>query len=163
MKTLLFETSREDWAFVFSASLVWALSLLVTLWDFVVLQEMTYRLSFVSAAGLALFIAGVIIRAVAKRTLGKYYSYGLRTLPEHKLVTHGIYKHIRHPISLAAIIYDIGIPLFFSSLYGFLIMLGLVPCILYRVRIEERMLLGRFGDEYREYMKRTRRMIPYLY
>jgi len=163
VKTLLFETSREDWAFVFSASLVWALSLLVTLWDFVVLQEMTYRLSFVSAAGLALFIAGVIIRAVAKRTLGKYYSYGLRTLPEHKLVTHGIYRHIRHPISLAAIIYDMGIPLFFSSLYGSLIMLGLVPCILYRVGIEERMLLGRFGDEYREYMKRTRRMIPYLY
>ena len=145
------------------ASLVWALSLLVTLWNFVVLQETTHRLSLVSDAGLALFIAGVIIRAVAKRTLGKYYSYGLRTLQEHKLVTHGIYKHIRHPISLAAIIYDMGIPLFFSSLYGSLIMLGLVPCILYRVGIEERMLLGRFGDEYREYMKRTRRMIPYLY
>ncbi|MFQ6077173.1 MAG: methyltransferase family protein, partial [Candidatus Bathyarchaeia archaeon] len=56
-----------------------------------------------------------------------------------------------------------GIPLFFSSLYGFLLMLGLFPCYLYRIRIEENMLLEKFGDEYREYIKKTKKIIPFVH
>jgi len=135
----------------------------VTAWDFVQIQEMIYHFGIVPAIGLILFLTGVVIRAVGRRTLGKYYSYGLRMLPNHQLVRHGIYKYIRHPISLAAIIYSIGIPLFFSSMYGFLIMLGLIPLILYRIKLEEKMLVDKFGDEYREYMKNTKRLIPLIY
>lgn len=124
---------------------------------------MTYRLSLVNVVGLCLFLIGVSMRRVAKRTLGEYYSYGLRTLPNHKLIKHGIYKHIRHPISLAMILYSPAIPLIFSSLYGFLLMLGLIPCTLYRVKIEESMLLEKFGDEYREYVKKTKKMLPFIY
>jgi protein-S-isoprenylcysteine O-methyltransferase Ste14 len=35
--------------------------------------------------------------------------------------------------------------------------------MLYRLEVEENMLLEKFGDEYREYMRRTRRLVPYLY
>jgi len=91
--------------------------------DFVQIQEMIYHFGI-----------------VGRRILGKYYSYGLRVLPNHQLVRHGIYKYIRHPISLATIIYSIGIPLFFSSMYGFLIMLGLILLILYRLKLEEKCL-----------------------
>ena len=149
--------------FVIPATLVFALALLVAALDFIYIQKGVYRFGIVNAAGLALFLIGVVIRFVGKRTLGKYYSYGLRTLSDHKLVKHGIYKHIRHPISLAAIIYDVGIPLFFSSLYGFLLMLGLIPLMLYRIKIEEKMLIEKFGDEYREYMKKTKKLIPFIY
>ena len=137
--------------------------LLVTAWDFIILQGMTYRLGFLSSIGWALFIIGVIIRAAGKRTLRKYYAYGLRTLPNHKLIKHGIYKHIRHPISLAVLIYVPGMPLIFSSLYGFLLTLGLIPLILYRIKIEEKMLIEKFGNEYREYMKKTKKIIPFVY
>jgi len=140
-RVLLFWTEREDWGFVISATLVFALALLLTALDFILIQKLIYRFGIVNAVGLTLFLIGVIIRLVGKRTLGKYYSYGLRTMPDHKLIKHGIYKHIRHPISLAAIIYDMGIPLFFSSLYGFLLMLGLIPLMLYRIKIEEKMLI----------------------
>jgi len=159
----LFKTERSDWFFVVSATLVFVLSLLVTAWEFILIQYLTYRFGIVSAVGLILFVTGVAIRLVGKRTLGKYYSYGLRTLPDHKLVKHGIYRYVRHPISLAVLIYDPGIPLFFSSLYGFLVMLGLAPLILYRIRIEEKMLIERFGDEYREYMRGTKKLIPFVY
>jgi len=159
----LFQTERADLGFVIPATLVFVIALLLTALDFILIQKLIYRFGIVNAVGLALFLIGVVIRAVGKRTLGKYYSYGLRTLPDHKLIKHGIYKHIRHPISLAAIIYDAGIPLFFSSLCGFLLMLGLIPLMSYRIKIEEKMLIEKFGDEYREYMKKTKKLIPFIY
>ena len=150
MVKVLFQTESEDWRFVFSATAVFALALVVTIWDFVVFQKMIYRFGALNFIGLVLFLIGSSIRIVGRINLGRYYSYGLRTLLDQKLVKHGIYKYIRHPISLAAIIYSAGIPLVFSSLYGFLLMLLLVPLILYRLRIEEKMLIERFGDEYRK-------------
>jgi protein-S-isoprenylcysteine O-methyltransferase Ste14 len=163
VRTSLFQTEKSDQPFVVLATLVFIVALVVTAWDFIVVQKMIYRFEMMNFVGLLLFVLGVVIRLVGRLTLGKYYSYGLRTLPNHKLVKHGIYKYIRHPISLAAIIYSAGIPLFFSSLYGFLIMLGLVPLILYRIRIEEKMLIEKLGDEYRVYMKRTKKLIPFIY
>lgn len=163
MGTLLFETERADWSFVISATLVFVLALLVTVWDFIQIQKMTYRFGLVNVVGLVLFLVGVGLRLVGKRTLGKYYSYGLRTLPDQRLVRHGIYRHIRHPITLAAMLYNIGIPLFFSSIYGFVLMLALIPLFLYRIKIEEKMLIEKFGDEYREYMKETKKLIPLIY
>ena len=160
---MLFETEKEDRIFVVLASLVFFLALSVSFWEFVTVQRMVFRFSLFSVLGLILFVVGVGIRLAGKRALGKYYSYGLRVLPDHKLVTSGIYRYVRHPISLAVLVYDPGIPLIFSSLYGFLLMLALIPLILYRITIEERMLIQKFGDEYRDYMKRTKKIIPFLY
>jgi len=159
----LFETVREDRVFVVLASSVFFVALLVSLWEFVAIQRMVFHFNAFVVLGLVLFVVGVGIRLAGKRALGKYYSYGLRVLPDHKLVTNGIYRYVRNPISLAVLIYDPGIPLIFSSFYGFLIMLSLIPLILYRTEIEERMLIQKFGDEYRDYMKKTRKLIPFLY
>jgi protein-S-isoprenylcysteine O-methyltransferase Ste14 len=145
------------------ASLVFSLALIVSFWDFVTVQGMVFRFSEFSVTGLVLFVVGVGIRLAGKRALGKYYSYGLRVLPDHKLVTGGVYRYVRHPISLAVLIYGPGIPLIFSSLYGFLITLALIPLVLYRIEIEERMLIQKFGDEYRDYIRRTKKLIPFLY
>ena len=124
---------------------------------------MTIRLSLVNVAGLCLFLIGVYIRVVAMRTLGKYFLTDLRTLQNHRLIKHGIYRHIRHPAYLGTLLFTIGIPLIFSSLYGLLLMLTLFPSYLYRIRIEESVLLEELGDEYREYMKKTKRIIPFIY
>jgi len=56
-----------------------------------------------------------------------------------------------------------GFSLLFSSLYGFILMQGFVSLTLYRIGVEERMLTERFGDEYREYMKKTKKIIPFIY
>jgi protein-S-isoprenylcysteine O-methyltransferase Ste14 len=137
--------------------------LVVSLWDFVLIQGMTFRLIFVNVAGLSLFLIGIYVRVVAQRTLGKYFLTDLRTLQNHRLVKHGIYKYIRHPAYLCTVLFSIGISLIFSSFYGFLVMLVLFPSYLYRIRIEERVLLEEFGDEYREYMKNTKKILPFIY
>ena len=161
MKILFFHTARADWVFIVPTVVIWVSSLLVTAWDFIYLQGATYRFGPLSVLGLILFLIGQIIRRMGKKALGKQYSYGLK--PPEILVKRGLYKRVRHPIYLAMLLYTAGIPLFFSSLYGFLVTLGFIPFTLYRIRIEEKMLIDTFGDEYREYTKKTRKIIPFVY
>lgn len=159
----MIKTIRSDWYFIIPATMAFFSALFITWWDFVKIQEMIYRINLINVTGLLLFVIGIVIRRIGKRTLGRYYAYGLRTLQNHELITHGIFKHIRHPISLAMFMYGIGIPLIFTSFYGFLIMLMLIPLTLYRIGIEEKMLIEQFGDKYREYMTKTKKIIPFIY
>lgn len=163
MKRTIIKTEREDWLFLVAGSVIFFSALTVTAWDFVQIQKMVYRLGTANAMGLGFFSIGVSIRIVARRTLGKHFSSGLKMSQEQELIEHGIYRHVRHPAYLGSLLLSPGIPLIFSSLYGLLLMLGLVPCFVYRIRIEERMLLKRFGERYRQYMKKTKKIIPYVY
>ncbi len=143
------------------STLIWASSLVVMAWDFVQLQGIIYCFGVVNTFGLSLSSIGLSMRLVGKRTLGRYYSYGLK--PPDKPIKHGIYNYMRYPIYLAMLLYPSGSPLIFSSTYGFLPTLGFTPLILYRIRIEERVLIRSLGDEYREYMKQTRKPIPFFH
>lgn len=157
----MLETKRSDWFFIIPAALIYFSALIVTIWDFVVIQRMIYHFGFINLLGLVFGVIGFTIRGLAKRTLGKNYSYGLK--PPEKLVKSGIYKYIRHPIYLALIIYNPMIPMLFSSMYGFLLMQSIIPLILYRIKVEEDMLIEEFGDEYLKYMKNTKKLIPFIY
>ncbi len=156
------KVERADWYFIAPATIVWSLTLVLTAWDFIYLQGWIYHLNAWSVLGLFLFISGVSLREISKRTLKKNYSYVL-TKQQKQLVTNGVYRFIRHPIYLAAILYVLGWPLIFSSLYGFFVALAFIPCILYRIKIEERMLIEEFGEQYVDYMKHTKNLLPYVY
>lgn len=159
----MFRTTRADWLFIVPASLVWVTALFVTAWDYIRIQGAAYHFGVVNLIGVTLVIAGVIIRRQAKRALGSRFSYGLRITEGHQLVTHGIYRHLRHPAYTGNLLTWFGVPLLLSNLYGFLVMLLLVPPFLYRMRIEENMLTRRFGNKYLEYTKRSKRLIPHVY
>ncbi len=158
---IFFKTSRADLPFVVLANFVFFLALFISLWDF--LGQQSSQFGVENAFGFLLFVIGYALRQVGKRELGKYYSYGLQTTDDQALVTTGVYRRIRHPISLATLVYSLAIPLAFSSAIGFVIMILIIPLFLYRLRIEEEMLLERFGDEYRNYITKTKRLLPYVY
>ncbi len=159
----MFKTKTADWFFIIPAILVWLTALMVTAWDFWGFKKAVYHFGWASLIGLFFMVTGVGIRVIARKSLGRQFSYALRTLQEHELVTHGIYEHVRHPAYSGDLLFHFGTPLLFSSVYGFLVMLLLIPCILYRIRIEESMLVERFGDGYRKYKQATKKLVPYLY
>jgi len=138
-------------------------ALIVALCDFVILQKVTFHLGLMNVTGVCLFLLGVYIRITAIRTLGKYFLTNLGALQNHRLVKHGVYKYIRHPAYLGTFLFGSGITLFFSSLFGFLLMVGLLLSYLYRIKNEEHMLIQIFGEEYQEYKKRTKKVIPFIY
>jgi protein-S-isoprenylcysteine O-methyltransferase Ste14 len=154
---------KADWYFILPATIIWVLSLAVTAWDFILLRGMVYHFGIKSGLGLTLFAAGVSLRALGRKTLKKSYSYVLGSSRKKELVTHGVYRFVRHPIYFASILYVLGLPLIFSSAYGFVVSLGFMPCILYRIHVEESILIQEFGEEYIEYKKHTKKLIPYVY
>jgi protein-S-isoprenylcysteine O-methyltransferase Ste14 len=137
--------------------------LLVSLADFIIVQKIVYHFDLTSLVGLVFLLAGLWLRAQATRTLGRYFSPDVRILPEHELIRVGVYKYVRHPIYLGTLLAFFSVPLLFHSLYGFLVMVLKIPLTIYRIRIEEQALLEKFGDEYRDYIKNSKRLIPYVY
>jgi protein-S-isoprenylcysteine O-methyltransferase Ste14 len=137
--------------------------LVVKAWELGREPENLYTLSAINIIGLALFVVGMTIAFVAVFTLRRFYSSTLVVREDHQLITHGIYRFTRHPIYLGVIIAIIGIPVFVSSLYGLLIMFLLIPIILYRIKMEERLLTEEFGDAYRAYQERTSKLVPFIY
>jgi len=137
--------------------------IVVTLWNLIMQPQNLLMLSVQNIVGLVLIIAGFSIMLVGMGTLRMSHASTLVIRENHKLRTHGIYRFIRHPMYLGAILVTIGVPVHASSLYGFWVMLLLIPVCLSRIRIEERMLTEEFGDEYRKYMKTTKKLFPFIY
>lgn len=113
--------------------------------------------------GILMFIAGLLIRFVAIMALRRNFSGALRISEGHTLTTHGIFRYVRHPAYFGAMIMFIAVPIIVSSILGFLVMLLLIPYLLQRIKYEEKMLIEHFGDQYVEYQKRTRKLIPFVY
>ena len=131
-------------------------------WDLVRRQESLYESSIQNMVGLMLILIGFVIIIIAQITLWKYYSSTLVIKENHQLITHSIYRFVRHPIYLGNITLFLGIAVYVSSLYGFLTLLGLIPVFLVRIRMEERLLTEEFGDRYRTYKKNTRKLLPFI-
>ena len=111
--------------------------------------------------GIGIALMGFVLLQWAQNTLGKNWSDTPRMLREQSLITSGPYQFIRHPIYTAFIII-LGSPLFISAnwLIG-LTWIGMsVLEIASRIEFEENLMLEYFGDEYREYMKKTGRLLP---
>lgn len=103
-------------------------------------------------AGSVLVVLGIIFIAIARYQLGN--SFSIR--PEaHKLVTTGLYSKIRNPIYVFGMVLITGVILVFQRpvLLIFLPILAIAQTI--RARREARVLEAAFGDEYREYRRRT--------
>ncbi len=159
----LARSPRSDWLFfILPATLIWAGALAVTARDFWLRGRRRIRLNALSLVGLAAMLAGIAIRRIARRDLGKHFSIALRTLDDHVLVTDGIYTHVRHPAYTGDLMFQLGLPLFFGSWRGLLVILLLIPPILLRIRLEERLLTAKFGARYQEYRERSGALLPRL-
>ena len=137
--------------------------MVLSAWDLVRQQDGLFIFSVQNFVGVALIVIGLTIELVAQITLRHSYSSTLVIREDHQLITHGVYRFIRHPIYLGVILVFIGFAVYASSLYGLLVMSALIPVFLNRIRMEERLLTEEFGDEYRTYKEATRKLIPFVY
>ncbi len=114
-------------------------------------------------AGVVLGIPGGLLLVVTFRTLGKNLTDTVVTRAAHTLVTRGPYRWVRHPFYVATAWAVVANSLvtanWFLALTG-AIVFGLMVL---RTSIEEEKLIERFGEDYKEYMKRTGRFLPRLF
>lgn len=113
--------------------------------------------------GLALFVTGCGLRVWPMFVLGRRFS-GLVAIQEgHELVTDGVYKWIRHPSYLGAVLGIVGWILVFRSGLGLLVLAPFAWILAARVNAEETLLESEFGDAYAAYRRRTWRLLPFIY
>jgi len=113
-------------------------------------------------AGMALMAAGWTVRQVAIRTLGRSFSNVLKVSGGQKIVRTGMCASVRHPAYTGTLVMVAGIPLAFSSPVGLIPVSFSILAVLYRISVEERMLTDKFGDEYAEYKRATKMLVPRL-
>jgi protein-S-isoprenylcysteine O-methyltransferase len=118
----------------------------------------------VSQIGLALFIAGVVLRWYSIIHLGRFFTVDVSIAAGHKVIDSGPYQFLRHPSYTGALLAFVGYGLCLRNWVALLVLLGpIAAAFLWRIRVEERALNEALGDEYRSYAARTKRLIPFVY
>jgi len=113
--------------------------------------------------GISLMFLGILIRQWAIAVLGRFFSLTVRVAEDHRVVEKGPYRLVRHPSYTGVLITFIGLAMAVQSLGALLVLLGVFSISYgYRMRVEEKTLLSELGQDYANYMKRTKRLIPYL-
>ena len=110
--------------------------------------------------GIVLAIPPIFFLVWVHRHLDTQWSIALELREEHKLITSGPYKRIRHPMYLGIFVYTIGLMLISSDLLVFIFFAFSIWVNYIRIPDEEQMMIDEFGDEYREYMKHTGKLLP---
>ncbi|KAL0334189.1 UNVERIFIED_CONTAM: Protein-S-isoprenylcysteine O-methyltransferase A [Sesamum angustifolium] len=119
----------------------------------------------VSNTGLFLVIVGETIRKLAIITAGRSFTHLIRRYPndQHKLVTHGIYKYIRHPSYCGFLIWSVGTQIMLCNPVSTLAFAAVVwRFFKERIPYEEFFLRQFFGSGYEEYARRTTSGIPFI-
>lgn len=117
--------------------------------------------AWIQGLALVFLAAGTVIREWAIALLGVYFSRTVKIEQEHRLITSGPYRWFRHPAYTGMLIMYFSIVLGLGTWVGALFMfIVLLFPTLYRIRVEESVLLETFGDEYRAYMRGTWRLFP---
>jgi protein-S-isoprenylcysteine O-methyltransferase len=151
-----------------SLGLLWAVILTSVCVAFV-LKHMLPRLDFAprspaTAAGLVIFAAGIALRWSAIVHLGRFFTVDVAIAADHRLINSGPYRLLRHPSYTGALLGFCGLGICLRN-WAALAALGVPPLVvfLWRMRIEEDALVAAFGERYRDYMRRTWRLIPFIY
>jgi protein-S-isoprenylcysteine O-methyltransferase Ste14 len=105
--------------------------------------------------------AGLVLFSWSHLALGRNWTAVLALSNEHEMVQSGPYRYVRHPMYSAFFIIGIGFALLSANwLIGLIYLVPLLVMYVTRVSLEEKMMIDRFGDSYREYMKHTGRLLP---
>ena len=120
--------------------------------------------SVITGIGLLLVFIGVIIRWAAIVQLGKSFTVDVAITDASILKTDGLYRRIRHPSYLGLQLIIVGFSLTMNSLYSFFVLvIPVFLAIVYRISVEEKVLINEFGDSYSQYMMSTKKLVPYIY
>jgi len=117
-----------------------------------------------TALGIVLAAGGFLIRVVAMRTLGEFFTRTLRIREKHRVISEGIYRRVRHPGYLGTILFFVGSGIATANfITTLLILAAILPTFVRRIAVEERMLTDQLGKDYSEYKAKTWKLIPFVF
>lgn len=123
----------------------------------------TFSRVFLFWLGILLIYAGIALRLFAFTVLGAFFTTTVAVAPEQTVIEAGPYRLIRHPSYTGLLILLLGLGLCLTNWLSLLVLMGCAALgFWYRIRVEERVLKAQLGQQYQEYMRRTKRLIPFV-
>ena len=134
-------------------------SLRVVLWMFELPESV-----WIPVLAVALFALGLAVRWWAIVTLGRFFTVDVTIEKDHELVERGPFRWVRHPSYTGVLLAFVGWALTLRNWVAILVVLvPIFAAFLRRMRVEEQALTQALGDRYRDYIRRTKRLVPGVY
>ena len=114
--------------------------------------------------GVALFVTGLLLRWWAIIILGRFFTVDVTIEPDHQLIDRGPFRMVRHPSYTGVLLAFVGLALTMGNWAALLVIL--VPigaAFIHRMNVEENALSGALGPQYADYMRRSKRLVPFVY
>ena len=150
-----------------SIGLIWTIIILAKISSYYISVWLPLAISEnqgIRYVGLILILIGILLRFTVVAALGKFFTVNVTIRPDHKLKTDGLYKYVRHPSYSASIISFVGYGISLNNwLSLILVTASVLTAFMIRMRIEEKTMVGHFGDAYLAYMKKTKMLIPFVF
>jgi protein-S-isoprenylcysteine O-methyltransferase Ste14 len=114
--------------------------------------------------GIGLLIVGIALRWASISELGRFFTMNVAVQSDHRIVRSGPYRWVRHPSYTGLLLAFLGFGFATADWVSLAaVWLPILAAVLYRIQVEERLLIESFGDEYRDYAGTTKRLVPGLF
>ena len=115
-------------------------------------------------ASVTLFVAGLLLRWWAIITLGRFFTVDVTIEHDHELVERGPFRMLRHPSYSGVLLAFVGFALSLRNWAALCaVLLPILAAFIYRMKVEETALSRALGSSYEAYMRRTKRLVPFVY
>ena len=119
---------------------------------------------YISYVGLVVIVIGIVLRLLVIKALGKFFTSDVTIMQDHQLKTDGFYHMLRHPSYTASLLSFVGFGLSLNNWISMFVIISVVLLVfINRIKIEEKALIGFFGQTYLDYKKSTKALIPFVY
>jgi protein-S-isoprenylcysteine O-methyltransferase len=112
---------------------------------------------------IVVFVLGLVLRWAAILYLGRFFTIDVSVTADHKVIDNGPYRFVRHPSYSGLLLMLLGIGMSTANVLALLVIMLPGIGLLYRIKVEESVLAESLGSRYREYMQKTKRLIPFVY
>jgi protein-S-isoprenylcysteine O-methyltransferase Ste14 len=138
-------------------------SIIVSVVDWAYLHQ-TFKSNYLLISGLILIIFGILLRFWSIRILGKFFTATIQIKEDHALIIKGPYSIVRHPSYLGAWLTITGATIYFGSIIGLIVaIVGMGISYYIRINLEEKALIEVFGEHYKNYQQKVKRIIPFIW
>jgi protein-S-isoprenylcysteine O-methyltransferase len=126
--------------------------------------HINFNFFLLNGLALVFLLGGIAWRTWAILTLGRFFTTNVAVRTGHKVIRQGPYRWMRHPSYTGGMASFFGLGLAFANWLSLAVLMILIVIVyIYRINVEEKILIASLGDEYLDYSRQTKRLIPGVY
>jgi protein-S-isoprenylcysteine O-methyltransferase Ste14 len=151
-----------QWSFIVAIAIILLVILLGTFESDALVLRIVPDSPLTGITGIVLTIAGLGFSGWARSHLGRYWSSMVEVKVGHRLIRTGPYRIVRNPMYTGILIAFLGPVIAIGELFAFVALVICIASIWVKIKAEEEILKEKFGEEYLQYKREVKALIPFV-